>query len=187
MKSKALLFTLFSLSALISCTSQEEVNVNQSVVKQFYDNLSIILNNPDSDEAYIAKEDCIDMCKVSDLSMNFPNEFKWMGIIDREEDNISIISYVTLLRKLAKKTHAKLDFSIENFYPYIDEQKDSSNVYQYFLLRKEYSMPEYKCAFVDTVLVSPDTLIIGIKNIAGGHAFTKYELTLTEQDVLTKE
>lgn len=188
MKYNSLFFILPFLYILSSCNELSESQVDLGVVEKFYDNIAIIVNNPDSDDAYIAKEDCFEMCKVSDLSMNFPNEFKWMGVIDREDKNLSIISYITLLRKFANRNKAHFLFTVEDAYPLFDEKKDSCDMFYYYLVKKQYSIEEgFMCSFTDTVLVSSDSLIVGIKNQAGGHAFTKSEKLAPIPEMFTKQ
>lgn len=187
MKSSLIIPSILTLFILSSCAEQGGKSDNNGVVGQFYDNIAVITNDPDSDDAYVAKEDCIEMCKESDLSMNFPNEFKWMGLIDRGDNNLSIISYTTLLRKLANRNAIKFSYSIEDSYPYKNTQSDTTDYFQFYIIRKEYAMQDYKCSFIDTVLVSPDSLIVGIKNMAGGHAYTKSDMEEPASDVFTKE
>lgn len=186
MSSRNLFLSFIFILIFASCSEQDTALPDAGVVGQFYESINVIINDPDSDEAYSAKENCIEVCQVSDWSMNFPNEFKWMGLIDREENDLSILSYITLLRKFAKKSDVHFHFSMVDTYLYLDERKDSAEMFRYYIMMKEYSMPDFKCSFIDTVLVSPDSLIVGIKNRAGGHAFTKYELTEPISDIMTK-
>lgn len=186
MVKSSFLIPLFCFFLLSSCTEHVGKLDNSVAVKQFYDNISVIVNDPNSDDAYFAKEECIKQYVVSVSSMNFPNEFKWMGLIDREEDNISIISYITLLSKLANRNEIEFNYSIEKCSPFIN-QNDTTTRSEYYLLRKEYAMRDFTCSFVDTVLVSSDSLIVGIKNKAGGHAFTKSEIEDSSLDVFIKQ
>lgn len=187
MKNTKYFITAFWFIICFSCSrTKTAVDDNTlNIVERFYDNVATIVHNPDSDESFLAKEECIEMCKISDLSWNFPNEFKWMGLFDREENNVSPISYVTLLRKFANRNKVEFTYYIENSYKYKEDAPDSLS-FKYFIVSKNYKLDNFECSFKDTVLVSPDTLIIGIKNISGGHAFTPFELEKPVSDIMIK-
>ena len=184
---RSIILTINAIVFLVTCctTNTNGPSTEPNVVERFYNNVQIISQNPDSDESYLAKEECIEMCKVSDASWNFPNEFKWMGLIDREERNVSPISYMTLLRKFSYKNKVKFSYKVEDSFKYNDSEPDSTSFY-YYIVAKKYELNNYNCSFKDTVLVSPDTLIVGIKNISGGRAFTASETKTTDIDIIVK-
>lgn len=189
MKHTSLIFeALLAVVFCFSCKNTTVSSINNhapSIVEQFYDNVALIAYNPDSDEAFIAKEDCIAMCKVSDASWNFPNEFRWMGLIDREDSSVSPISYISLLRKFSMHNNVIFFYQIENSFKLEESIPDSLSFWRY-IVSKEYRLENYKCSFIDTVLVSPDSLIVGIKNISGGHAFTLSEQEKPIPDIIVK-
>lgn len=181
----SLFYVLSAVFMSFMAVTTADLSITEQTIASFYSNLKILSAGEYDDASYEAGESCIAMV-ASDQNFFFPNEFKMFGI-DGSHDEQSLIfsSYVAQFRKMAasekKGSSHSMQFSyriVETIPFYEAEWKKADNEASFFycIVEKKYGTTVYNGIIRDTVLVNSNKKILGIRNFAGGEAYTGHNV-----------
>lgn len=170
--------SLLALFAIISSTPASNYSFAEDITASFYNNLKILSLGEEGDASYEAGESCIHMAASSEAGLYFPNEFKKLGISgSHDEESLICSSYVAQFKKMAASRRMQFSYQIKTTIPFYEaewKKTDDEASFVYCIVEKKYGPSIYRGIIRDTVLINGDKKIIGIRNFAGGEAYTEY-------------
>ena len=166
------LIGLWAVGTAFAQTANETADLSEAVntVKSFYDGLAVIAEDPESDPVIDAFYKCIDLLE-SGILLSFPDESQ--GIHDELRPAISGEFFVSSFRRHQMNQPFTFSYSIQKAVPYYGPTWTEGEPisFVYVLVDKNYSDRFLR----DTVLVNNKKhKIVGIRNQAGGNAYTSY-------------
>lgn len=169
---------VLALIAILSSTSAPDYSFAEDIITSFYDNLKVLAHGEEGDASYLAGESCIHMAASSEAGLYFPNEFKQFGIMgSHEEESLICSSYISQFKRMAASRHLQFSYQIKMTIPFYEaewKKTDDEASFVYCIVEKRYGPTVYNGIIRDTVLINGDRKIIGIRNFAGGEAYTGY-------------
>lgn len=168
------------LLAFLSATPKSDLSFAEALTISFYNNLKTLSFGEDGDASYEAGESCIHMAASSEAGLYFPNEFKKLGMTgSHDEESLICTSYIAQFKKMASSRHMQFSYQIKNTIPFYEaewKKSDDEASFVYCIVEKRYGPDIYNGVIRDTVLINGNRKIIGIRNFAGGEAFTEYHV-----------
>ena len=179
------LFILGATVVFSVAATNADLSIAEQTVNAFYNNLKILSAGEKDDASYEAGENCISMAASSE-GQYFPNEFKKLGLTDsHNESGLMCKSYVSEFKRMASSHRMQFSYSIKKTMPYYETEWNKSDKQASFIhciVEKRYGPSTYQGVIRDTVLLNDDRKIIGIRNFAGGEAYTEHHVQVSIPD-----
>lgn len=167
---------LILFAAFAAANTASDLSFAEDIATIFYNNLETLSTGKESDASYEAGESCIQMAAGSHDNVRFPNEFKMFGIPNSDShESLVCSSYISQFKKLASSGQMQFSYHIRGVIPFYEAEWSKSNneaSFVYCIVEKKYGSKIYNGIIRDTVLINGERKIIGIRNCAGGDAFT---------------
>ena len=164
-----LLLLPFLIAAGVSST---DVTLAKKVVDDLYSGFKTIAADTESDDCTRAVFHCISLFGSPELQM-FPDEVDYIrhSITSVSSNLLQAQLYVSSFRRIMRETPGDFQYKIVSAVPFYEaewKKSDSQASFVYCFVDKSYS----GVTFRDTVLLNGGRKIVGIRNRAGGNAFT---------------
>ncbi len=161
------LLLFFSLGA-----TSADITLAKQVVEELYTGFKTIAIDPEGDDALNSVPHCISLFAGEDLR-RFPNESEYInnsGIISTSTV-IPAQIYVSAFRRIVRNRPVVFQYTLIGASAYHEAEwrkSESRASYVYCFVDKNYAGTSFR----DTVLLNGGGKIIGIRNCAGGEAYT---------------